>query len=458
MHPDAFRPQPKPTNGHQFGAYLNCPRKAWFNYHATSALKAPVPLALRAMQQEGLQYEKEVIERQYAGAFEVTGQTEAERLVQTEKAMRGGEPVILQAQLLGPERVGVADILERVASGPGYRLGHLYQVGDIKSSKTVTLHNLLQIGWYSRLLTGLQGTAPERAFLIMGDGRREEVEVALVETILRETYYDLMAVRRLAWEELNEKHPPVLSRNCMTCQYRYECMPRVQAADSLSLLPDLGAHRLAHLKAHGLHTWRDLALCSDAQLEELEFSDVEIQRSREAIERLRQGRVLFRKKLRDDLFRKTALATLELKKQPEGYRAIALVYRIGQNTYRAPITYDEWEQPQFELPTKLQNRRLILYGLDYATLRKILRQTKQLDLVTLFDVFSFIEKYVHAPLPGLELGELHAYLRGDQEYFALRDTANTSLTAEEYARQRLETLTEVARWLHENLASLPVRV
>ncbi|MGB3619304.1 MAG: hypothetical protein WBA12_14385, partial [Catalinimonas sp.] len=266
-----LRPEPKPTNGHHFGALLHCPRKAWFNYHAHEEMKAPLPLSLRAMQREGLAYEREVIERIYPDAYVVSGKRVGERIEATRKAMRRGEPVILQAQFHDGHRTGVADLLERTDAAPGYRLGHVYRVGDIKSAATVSLGNLYQVGWYSRMLADEQEHTPTHAFLIMGDGRREEIELSLIDGLLDQAYVDLLQLRLLSARQLDEAHPPVLTRHCLSCAYRYTCMPLLQRGTDLTLLPGLGRNRLQRLRDAGLTRWDELDARPDADLAALGF-------------------------------------------------------------------------------------------------------------------------------------------------------------------------------------------
>ncbi|MGB3619301.1 MAG: hypothetical protein WBA12_14370, partial [Catalinimonas sp.] len=150
-------------------------------------------------------------------------------------------------------------------------------------------------------------------------------------------------------------------------------------------------------------------------------------------------------------------AALELERRgAAGYRAVVVVLKTGRDVLRLPVRYDEFERPTLDWPEALWGRRIVLWGMDHGTLRKLLRENQLLQHVELFDLMHFVEQYVHAPLPGLELTELIAYLDGSPDYEALLQRNGPFLSAEAHAEQRLTALVRVAGWLHKHLQALEV--
>src|SRR3954454_2475015 len=91
-------------------------------------------------------------------------------------AMRAGVPLIYQAQLFDGRWQGRLDFLRRIEtpSAPG---AHAYEIIDTKLARTVKPQVVHQLSLYNRLLAPVQGYEPQLAFVLLGDGTEEAVEL-----------------------------------------------------------------------------------------------------------------------------------------------------------------------------------------------------------------------------------------------------------------------------------------
>src|SRR3954447_2745925 len=94
----------------------------------------------------------------------------------TREAMRAGVPLIYQAQFFDGRWQGRVDFLRRIAT-PSDLGAHAYEIIDTKLARGVKPQVVHQLSLYNRLLAGVQGFEPELAFVLLGDGTEEAVEL-----------------------------------------------------------------------------------------------------------------------------------------------------------------------------------------------------------------------------------------------------------------------------------------
>ena len=150
---------------------------------------------------------------------------------QTVQAMRAGAPLIYQAQFFDGRWQGRADFLRRIPVPSG--LGdHSYEVLDTKLARQVKPHVVHQLSLYSRLLGEVQGHNPRVAYVVLGDGRTEQVTLARYAALHRHHVQRLEAV--VAGQPLPTYPEPVA--HCAICPLSSECAARRRADDHLSLV------------------------------------------------------------------------------------------------------------------------------------------------------------------------------------------------------------------------------
>ena len=177
----------------------------------------------------------------------------------TERAMRRGVPVIVQASLRNGRWFGRADLLRRVEEPS--RLGNwAYEVVDTKLSRHTKAGTILQLCLYSDLVASIQGAAPNRMFVVSpGNDEKER----FVEEEFR--FSDFAAYYRLIRRKLEDAvrtgqsvaeiatYPDPVP-HCDICAWQIPCLKRRRVDDDLSLVADLGRRQRRQFRAWDLGT------------------------------------------------------------------------------------------------------------------------------------------------------------------------------------------------------------
>lgn len=185
----------------------------------------------------------------------------------TEGAMRAGHRLIFQASFFDGRWQGLTDFLRRVDAddAPDESTRHLieeskfdgyaYEVLDTKLSRRAKPAMVHQLELYSRLLGRVQGVELPRAYVVLGTGETETIELGQYAAIHRRV------VRR--FEEVVaaptvETYPEPVS-HCPICSMSAECDRRLRADDHLSLVARARRNQRGLLVELGLPTVASLA-------------------------------------------------------------------------------------------------------------------------------------------------------------------------------------------------------
>ncbi|MBL8693765.1 MAG: TM0106 family RecB-like putative nuclease [Planctomycetes bacterium] len=247
----------RPITGTHLFQRERCSRWVWLDFHEDPARKLPPDAAAAARMAQGRRHEREivakldVVEPHYpANDFEA-----GERA--TRELMGSGAPLIYQGVLLGEHRVGKPDLLRRADGGGTPR----YLLGDIKASSRAKLEHAMQLAFYADLLAASQSDGPKTAFLLLGDGREERVQLDDVEPFYREAAAEVEAMRERRHEPRAAFHV-----HCHGCAWRGVCLPELEARGDLSLVHGISPARREALEEVGVHNIAQLACIEPAQL------------------------------------------------------------------------------------------------------------------------------------------------------------------------------------------------
>ena len=177
----------------------------------------------------------------------------------TERAMRRGADVIVQASLRSGRWFGRADLLRRVERRS--ELGAWsYEVVDTKLSRNTKAGTILQLCLYSDLVASIQGVEPHRMFVV--SPRNDEKEPFVEEEFLVSdfaAYYRL--IRRKLEDAIRDGQDaediatyPDPVPHCELCAWQIPCLKRRRADDDLSLVADLGRRQRRQFREWGLDT------------------------------------------------------------------------------------------------------------------------------------------------------------------------------------------------------------
>jgi predicted RecB family nuclease len=275
-------------------AFLECEHATTL---ALTDLETPLPRAeddesLQLIQQKGFAHEAGFLSSLKAKGLRVAevaaDGTPAALARDTERAMREGYDVIFQAALLQAPFYGRADFLRRVEE-PSALGAWRYEPADTKLARNPKAKFVLQLAFYSDLLSKTQGAEPRAMHLALGDGTERSYRVADFSR-----YYAQVRDRFL---DFTAKGPngtyPERCDYCPFCPWRNICNERWTADDHLNQVAGITRLQTERLQASGVRTLAALArLDAAAKVQKLQPESLEKLRSQAALqlERRQSGR------------------------------------------------------------------------------------------------------------------------------------------------------------------------
>lgn len=185
-----------------------------------------------------------------------------DRVQITLEAMRRGDDVIYQAALHEGCWHGFADFLER-SPVPSALGSWSYDVADTKLSTSMSAKYAVQLSIYCNLIAAVQGRAPARMSICLGNGKIETLRPGDF------VHYVGHAQRRLeaflADDAARAATVPEPCGHCGMCDWRDRCKAEWEAADHLSLVANIRSTQREKLVAAGVTTVTELATLPEGQ-------------------------------------------------------------------------------------------------------------------------------------------------------------------------------------------------
>src|SRR6266436_1834167 len=172
----------------------------------------------------------------------------------TVEAIRGGAEVIYQASFLDDQWYGRADFLIRV-DRPSNLGSFSYEVVEAKLARSTKARAIIQLCFYSDLLSRIQGVVPDYMHVVLGGGAKpEKFFVQRYLAFFRKIKGDFLAVQQTPSETYPE---PV--EHCRICDWSTVCDAQWRKDDHLSLVANITRNQRQALVAYGTETVADLA-------------------------------------------------------------------------------------------------------------------------------------------------------------------------------------------------------
>ena len=230
--------------------FVQCPHRVYLDLHGNPVERDPVSPFVELLWEKGSRFERQVIENLQLPFMDMSSLSVEAREYETAQAMAEGVPLIYRGRIAAGDLLGEPDILKKV--------GDTYVAGDIKSGAGLEgaeddndgkpkKHYAVQLSLYTDILEKL-GVSGERCPFTW-DINGEEVLYDLETPRGKRTPGSLWDYYEECLEEARKitngsiKSLPALSSMCKLCHWRSFCLSRLESADDLSLIPELGRSR-----------------------------------------------------------------------------------------------------------------------------------------------------------------------------------------------------------------------
>ncbi|HXN07609.1 MAG TPA: TM0106 family RecB-like putative nuclease, partial [Nitrospiria bacterium] len=170
------------------------------------------------------------------------------------KAMEAGADLIYQATLSSGKMTGRADFLQKVKSTSRFG-SYGYEVLDAKPAREPRAAFMIQLLFYSDLLSTLQGSEPHRIQFLLGDGSTRTyltADYSRYFRFVRERFLDRAADR-------GAKSAPEPCDLCPECRFRKVCNLEWEKEDRLYQVAGILKSQVRKLEAAGIGTMAALA-------------------------------------------------------------------------------------------------------------------------------------------------------------------------------------------------------
>src|SRR6266478_1946806 len=173
---------------------------------------------------------------------------------QTVAAIRDGAEVIYQATFLTQQWQGRADFLIRV-DAPSILGPWSYEVVETKLARSTKARAIIQLCFYSDLLSTIQGVVPDYMHVVLGGGAQpEKFSVHRYLAYFRKVRREFEAAN-----QLNAETYPEPVDHCRVCNWSTVCDGRWRDDDHLSLVAGISSSQRKALVECGVNTVRGLA-------------------------------------------------------------------------------------------------------------------------------------------------------------------------------------------------------
>lgn len=238
-------------------AFAECAHRTWLDrLHLDHPLeKADDDDQAKLIQGKGYEHEERFfanLKERAVSCVEIDTDWPIERKLEaTKRAILDGAEVIYQATLKRDNLMGHADFLVR--AGRGSRGQWLYEVADTKLARSTKAKFLLQLCFYSDLLSDIIGELPHHMHVELGNGKRESFRVGDYFH-----YYRSLLGRLLdyiaAYPDRSEVPYPAPCEHCGLCPWRQRCAAVRIADDHLSAIAGITRQQVIRIEAGDVRT------------------------------------------------------------------------------------------------------------------------------------------------------------------------------------------------------------
>ncbi len=177
-------------------------------------------------------------------------------LAATIDAMQNGIEVLVQARVNNENWLGYADILQKIPGESKFGKWS-YEVQDTKLAQNTRAETMLQLCLYTDLLSGIQGTAPEKMSVVKPgkDFPQEDYRYAEFQSYYRLVKRNLQQTITLS----DQTTYPDPVEHCSICRWWQVCDKKRHADDHLSLVSGMRSLHIVELQEQKINTLEQFA-------------------------------------------------------------------------------------------------------------------------------------------------------------------------------------------------------
>lgn len=187
------------------------------------------------------------------------GGTDDDKAARTLTAMRAGVEIIYQATFRDGPLLGHADFLRRVDGDQSTFGPWSYEVADTKLARSPKAKFLVQLSFYSHLITLAQGFQPKRMHVVLGDQTEHAYQCAdymqYFQALLSRFLYRVESLTAGAAAQTY----PLPCAHCGLCRWAEHCEAQRVADDHLCQVANITKVQWGKLEAQGVDTMGKLA-------------------------------------------------------------------------------------------------------------------------------------------------------------------------------------------------------
>ncbi len=243
-------------------SFLACPHTATLD-RAESKNEITKPFfkdpAVDLLRKLGLEHEqrylRELVEKDglAVAQIDLKGRWE-DAVAETVRALREGVDAVYQATFLDEPWGGRSDFLVRV-NNPSALGAWSYEVVETKLARSTKATALVQLCFYSDLLSRIQGLEPQRMHVVLGGAASpEQFQVQRYIAYFRKVRSEF----EKAWKSEADTYPEP-TEHCEVCSWFPMCDKRRRDDDHLSLVAGISRNQRKALVGRGVNTVADLA-------------------------------------------------------------------------------------------------------------------------------------------------------------------------------------------------------
>lgn len=252
--------------------FAECRHRTWLDrcHLDNPMVKALDSESMLLVQEKGFEHEAAYLEslrRLGLTILEVQASELDEKVQKTTEAVLAGVDVIFQATLRRQNWIGHADFLIRTNKKSTKGLW-IYEVVDTKLSHRAKTKFLVQLCFYSDLLSDITGALPESIHVELGSGRRSSYRLADYFDYYKHLVKDFESA--LSTHNVNPTSYPEPCQLCSICPWRDRCDMQRLRDDHLSLVANITKSQIGRLSRAGVSTMKELS-----ELKELKVKGIQ---------------------------------------------------------------------------------------------------------------------------------------------------------------------------------------